>query len=168
MSKPPLGTPDWKEARRFQALELKREGWTQAEVGEALGVTKVAVSKWMQAVRAGGEAGLLARPHRGAAPKLARTELARLPELLAEGAEAYGFRGEVWTCARVARVIASEFGVSYHKAHVSRLLKGLAWTPQKPAVCDSRCDEAEVARFRAEVWPELKKRHGVSAGAWSA
>ena len=158
MRKPPVRTSDWKsdwkEARRFQALELKREGWTHAEVGEALGVTKMAVSKWMQAVRAEGETGLLARPHQGAAPKLGWAELARLPELLAEGAEAYGFRGDVWTCARVAQLIKREFSVSYHRAHVSRLLKRLEWTPQKPAVYDSRRDEAEVARFRAEIWPE--------------
>ena len=32
-------------------------------------------------------------------------------------------------CARVAKVIEEEFGVSYHKSHVSRLLKELGWTP---------------------------------------
>jgi transposase len=42
-------------------------------------------------------------------------------ELLERGAPAYGFRGEVWTCARVAEVIRREFGVLYHPAHVSRL-----------------------------------------------
>jgi hypothetical protein len=31
-----------------------------------------------------------------------------LPELLAKGAEAYGFRGDVWTRARVGVVIGSE------------------------------------------------------------
>jgi hypothetical protein len=36
-----------------------------------------------------------------------------LPELLAEGAEAHGFRGDVWTCERVAEVIRREFGVSW-------------------------------------------------------
>ena len=58
-----------------------------------------------------------APPERGPAPEV--------PELLARGAEAHGFRGEVWTCERVAIVIRREFGVSYHPAHVSRLLKRL-------------------------------------------
>ena len=168
MSNNLVRTPDWKQMRRFRALELKREGWTHAEVAEALGVTKMAVSKWMKAVHEKGEAGLHARPHKGATPKLSKAELAGLPELLAEGAETYGFRGAVWTCARVARVIEWEFGVSYHKDHVSRLLKGLEWTPQKPTVYDSRRNEAEIARWRREVWPELKKRQSVSAGSLSA
>jgi transposase len=163
MNKGIIRTPDWKEMRRFRALELKHQGWTQAEVAEALGVTKMAVSKWMKAVHQGGEASLHSRPHKGAVPKLSPAELAFLPKILADGAEAYGFRGEVWTCARVAMVIEWEFGVSYHKDHVCRLLQKLEWTPQKPAARDRRRNEEEIAHWRAEVWPALKKRRGVSA-----
>ena len=38
----------------------------------------------------------------------------RIPEFLWHGAEAYGFRGDVWTCPRVAKVIEWEFGAAYH------------------------------------------------------
>jgi hypothetical protein len=33
-----------------------------------------------------------------------------IPEFLRHGAEANGFRGDVWTCARVAKVIQQELG----------------------------------------------------------
>lgn len=79
----------------------------------------------MAAVRDHGVAGLLARPHKGATPRFTPGQLRLVPESLSHGAEAYGFRGEVWTCARVARVIEREFSVTYHKDHVSRLLKAL-------------------------------------------
>ena len=49
----------------------------------------------------------------GAPSRLSEEQRERLPEPLDRGAEAYGFRGEVWTCARVAEVILKEFGVSY-------------------------------------------------------
>ncbi len=71
--------------------------------------------------------------------------------------EAYGFRGNVWTCARVAGVIWAEFGVAYHKAHVSRLLKALHWTPQMPVARAAQRHEAVIEQWRIQVWPELKK-----------
>jgi transposase len=164
MSKKRVRAPDWKEMRRYRAIELKREGWTLEEIAEALDVSTRSVKKWMKAVREEGEIGLQARPHLGASPRLPAEELALLPELLAAGAEAYGFRGEVWTSARIAVVIEWEFGISYHKSHVSRLLKALAWTPQKPVTHATQRDEKEIERWRTEVWPELKKRRATKAG----
>jgi transposase len=62
----------------------------------------------------------------GARPRLSEEQRAKLPELLERGTEAHGFRGDVWTCERVATVvIRREFGVGYHPTHVSRLLKAL-------------------------------------------
>ena len=45
MRKNYVRTRDWKEMRRFRALELKRAGWTYVEVAEAFGVIKMAISK---------------------------------------------------------------------------------------------------------------------------
>jgi transposase len=90
--------------------------------------------------------------------KLTREQLDAIPELLGYGSEAYGFLGEVWTCARLATVLRREFGVSYHKAHVSRLLKDLNWTPQMPIERAAQRDETLIQRWRTAVWPELKKR----------
>jgi hypothetical protein len=84
--------------------------------------------------------------------------MALIPEFLWHGAEAYGFRGAVWTCARIALVIEEEFGIRYHKDHVGRLLKELKWTPQKPIKRATQRDEQALRRWRAEVWPDLLRR----------
>jgi transposase len=123
---------DWREGRRLRAFELKKRGWKQTEIADALGVTEGAVSQWMKRAREEGVEGLRHKPPPGATPRLSEDERAKLPEVLALGAEAHGFRGEVWTCERVALVIRREFGVSYHPAHVSRLLKALRQSLQKP------------------------------------
>jgi len=78
-----------------------------------------------------------------------------IPELLWHGAEAYGFRGLVWTCGRIAQVIQEEFGITYDKGHVSRLLRQLRWTPQMPIERASQRDEQAITRWRNEVWPRL-------------
>jgi transposase len=101
---------------------------------------------------------LCARPHPGPPAKLSAAQQRLIPELLWHGAEAYGFRGEVWTCARVARVIEEEFGVRYHKDHVSRLLRELHWTPQLPIRRAIQRDEQAIRCWRDEVWPELQRR----------
>lgn len=77
--------------------------------------------------------------------------------MLSCGAEAWGFRGDLWTCARVAAILRWQFGVHYHKAHVSRLLKQLGWTPQKPKPRATQRDEQAIQDFRQTLWPQLKK-----------
>jgi transposase len=155
---------EWKEIRRWRAFDLKQGGWKQKDIAEALGVTAGAVSQWMTAVQTRGQEALCARPHTGAPSRLLEAKKRLIPDFLSHGAEVYGFRGQVWTCARVAKVIAYEFGVLYHKAHVSRLLKELDWTPQKPIRRAAQRDEAEIAAWRTEIWPELKKERRRNAG----
>lgn len=98
-------------------------------------------------------------PSRRERPRLSAEQRARLPELLAQGAAApaHGFRGDVWTCERVAQVIRKEFGVSYHPAHVSRLVRALGLSLQKPARRANQRDEEAIKRWKEERWPELKK-----------
>jgi transposase len=138
-------------------LELKERGWEQTQIADALGVTEGAVSQWMKRAREQGVEGLRHKPPPGATPRLSEDERARLPELLAQGTEAHGFRGEVWTCERVAIVIRKEFGVSYHPAHVSRLLKALRQSLQKPQRRAEQRDEEAIEHWKEERWPSLKE-----------
>jgi len=149
---------DWREGRRLRAFELKQQGWSQQRIAEALGVSKGAVSQWMKRARHGGGPQALKRqPAPGATPRLSEQERAKLPELLAQGAEAHGFRGEVWTCERVAIVIRKEFGVVYHPAHVSRLLKVLRQSLQKPKRRAEQRDEEAIEHWKEKKWPSLKR-----------
>src|SRR6266516_7157470 len=93
---------DWREGRRFRAWELKQQGWTQRLIAAALGVTPGAVSQWMTRAAEGGVEALRTRLRPGRTPKLTAEQRARIPDLLARGAEASGFVGDVWTTPRVA------------------------------------------------------------------
>jgi transposase len=149
---------DWREWRRLRAVHLKQQGWYQRDIADALGVSEVTVSRWLARARDGGAEALRTHPAPGHPPKLTPAQKRLIPDFLWHGPEAYGFRGEVWTCARIAQVIAEEFGVSYHKDHVSRLLRELRWTPQVPIRRAIQRDEEAIARWRDAVWPELRQR----------
>ncbi len=145
---------DWKEGRRRRARELKEQGWKQKDIAAALGVTEGAVSQWLKRGREGGVEALRRHSTPGPQAKLSAEQLAELPGLLNRGSEAFGFRGEVWTTKRVAEVIKREFGVSYHPAHCSRILRAIKHSVQKP----SQGDEVAIQRWKDEHWPALKKR----------
>jgi len=139
-------------------LHLKQQGWSRHDIAEALGVSPVSVSRWFARARDGGPEALRAHPSPGRPPKLSAAQKRLIPVFLWHGAEAYGFRGEVWTCARIAQVIEEEFGVRYHKGHIGKLLRELRWTPQVPIRRAIQRDEGAIQQWRDEVWPDLLRR----------
>ena len=103
---------DWREARRKRAWVLKQQGGLQKHSAAAFGVSEGAVSQWLKRGREGG--GLDALTHHPAPGRVARLtaeQRAQIPALLERGAEAYGFRGAVWTASRIAEVIWQAFGI---------------------------------------------------------
>src|SRR5258708_3854257 len=113
-----MGAPkkaDWREERRKRAWVLKQQGWPQKAIAAALGVSEGAVSQWLKRAREeGGVQALSRRPPPGMTARLSAPQRAQLPALLTRGAEAYGFRGDVWTAKRVAQLLVDTFGVRYH------------------------------------------------------
>jgi transposase len=149
---------DWREARRVRGWELKQQGWKQKDIAEALGVSKGAVSQWFKKAKQEGVEGLQKRTGGGPTPRLSVEQVNQLPALLSQGAEHFGFRGDVWTRARVAAVIKQTFGVTYSRTHVGWLLDKIGWSRQKPLTRASQRDEVAIERWRSETWPEVQKK----------
>jgi transposase len=146
------------EWRRKRAWELHQQGWWQKDIAAALGVSRAAICQWIKCAREQGVEGLRSRPHPGAPAKLSAEQRAQLPALLAQGAAAHGFRGDVWTAPRVAAVIERAFGVRSHPVHVGRLLRQAGWSVQRPIQRATQRDEAALTRWYEERWPAINKR----------
>src|SRR5918997_6842778 len=84
----------WRAGRRLPAWELHQKGWKQQEIAQALGVTQGALSQWLKRAREGGVEGLRHRSLPGVPPRLSPEQQDQLLELLAQGAEAFGFQSD--------------------------------------------------------------------------
>lgn len=144
------------QRRRLRAARLLEQGVAQAEVARRIGVTRQSVSRWAKRMSDGGQtalkAAVLGRPAQLDAA--ARGELVRL---LKRGALAAGFPTELWTLPRVRVLIAKHFGLQYSEAHLSRLLRGLGFSCQRPAGRAIQRDEQAIRQWKTKRWPELKK-----------
>jgi transposase len=157
-----MGAPAIRRLARRTAqtrLELERTGLaTKRHRGGRWRVSEGAVSQWLKRGRAGGIEALSAHPPKGVAPRLTAEQKAQIPHLLAKGAEAYGFRGNVWTANRVAEVIDRTFGVRYHRDHVGRILREAGWSRQQPIERATQRDEQAIKDWYERRWPALKKK----------
>lgn len=69
-------------------------------------------------------------------------------------------RGSVWLSRRGLDLSAHCTGDRarvFGHVHVSRLLKALELTPQKPMERAAQRDEEKIVEWRKETWPDLKK-----------
>jgi transposase len=135
-------------------VQAVADGQPRTTVAAVLGVHRKTVARWVRAARQPG--GLEAKLAPGPTPGLTEADLRRLGTLLTKGAKAQGWHNELWTAARVARLIEREFGRRYHPEHVRKILKArLGWTSQKPRRRARERDDKEVARWVGDEFPRI-------------
>jgi transposase len=156
MARPP-GSAELIEDRRRRALQFLDEGRSINEVGRLMRCAPSSVMRWRNARRRRGSAGLKVRSSPGRPKKLSGANRRRLIGLLLKGPMAQGFATDLWTTSRIAEVINREFGVSYHRDHVGRLLQSLGWSHQKPERRAIERDDDAIEAWKRHKWPRIKK-----------
>lgn len=66
-----------------------------------------------------------------------------------------GLPTDLWTCQRVARVIKKELDAQYDLEHVSRILKAMRFSYQKPAKRARERGDRAVEEFLPSYGPAL-------------
>ena len=147
------------EKRRLEAVRLVvEEGWSQSEAARRVKAAQQSVSRWVGEHRERGAAGLRKAGRAGRKPRLEPAQLERLESLLLAGPEARGFPTPLWTCPRIARLIADQFGVDYHEGHVWKILRTLHWSPQRPVGKARERNEEAIRTWKHKTWPGIKKK----------
>ena len=147
----PKGTTALLEDRRRRALALLDLGYSLNEVGRRIGCAAVSVMRWRDARQRGGETALQVRFSPGRPPKLNSKQRKRLLDLLLQGSQ-------LWTTARIARVIEREFGIRYHRDHVGKLMHRLQWSPHKRKPPRLERDERGFPRYNPKDLEALKDK----------
>lgn len=145
------------EARRYEAARLFARGESQAAVARTLGATRAAAHRWFHVWQGEGRAALKAAGRAGRKPRLEASQLAQVEAALLKGPGAHGFATELWTLPRVATVIERLTRVRYHPGHVWYILRRLGWSLQRPTRQARERDEAAIAQWKRQRWPQVKK-----------
>ncbi len=152
-------------ARRREAVQLRLQGMTLAEVAERTGLSVPTVIAAHKAFRANGWAGVAVQPRLGR-PKKAGPHTAEDPAVAAalwEAMQAGGEDGPLWTTKSVADWLAEQHGLVLSAGSIQRFCEraGLELHPGLPGLPDipglPRADGNRAARFAAAVVP-LKER----------
>lgn len=152
------------KARRLRAADLFRRGKSQADVAQALGVSRESASKWYQLWSEGGRGALAGAGRAGRLPRLSNDQLADVVTALERGPRANGFGTDLWTLARVADVIEAATGVRYSQTQTWTILRDrLGWSRQRPSRRAKERNEEAIANWVAKDWPRIKKAPGAGA-----
>ena len=153
----PHGTPAELERRRRRAMGLLSKGHGVCEVARMVGVAPISVSRWRDAYQSGGDKALDCKPVPGRPAKLSAVQRRKLVGLLKQGPRAHGYRNELWTLKRMARLIETQFGVHYDPSGVWHVLKTMGWSCQKPERRARERNEQAIERWGQKDWPRIKK-----------
>jgi transposase len=148
----------YRVARRLHAVVLNMEGRAAPEIATVLKVHRSKVSLWLHHWQQHGMEGILEGQRCGRPTQLSDQQLQTLADILDSGPVAYGFHSGVWTCPMVSRVIEEEFSVTYHPAHVSRILHQLEFSVQRPRKILARADKHAQSRWIRYRYPDIKKK----------
>ncbi len=159
----PQGTPQQLQKRRELAIRLWKKGKIPASIARTLSASRSSVRRWLQTFECEGTRGLQAKPIPGRPPQLSSKQKQKLERLLIKGPLAAGYKTDLWTLQRIARLITRHFGIKYHPAHVWKVLQQLGWSCQKPERRATQRDEAAIAHWKRYTWPQIKKKQN----AWA-
>jgi transposase len=153
----PKGSPDLLADRRRRALALLKSGLSLHEVARRIQCVASSVMRGRDAWRRRGAEALKVGSSPGRPAKLMPAQQRRLVRLLLKGPLAHGYHTNLWTTARIAELITREFGATYHRDHVGRLMHNLGWSHQKPETRAAERDEGAIDRWKRQDWPRVKK-----------
>jgi putative transposase len=145
-----------RERLRLEAAGRFTRGDTIKEIAHDVRVTEGSVRRRNRVWRDGGAEALRSKGP-VSRERLSSQQWARLEAELKNGPLAHGFAGDQrWTLGRIKTLIGKLFHVGYTVEGTWKMMRRHGWSCQVPVRQALERDDAAVAVWKAEVWPEIK------------
>lgn len=143
---------------RRLAVARVLKGEKQVDVARSLQVRVTTVWKWVDIWRRRGDEGLASTKAPGPPRKLSDEQLRELKAIIiGKSPLQLSFGTALWSLPIVAALIERQFGVVLHESTVSRLLRRIGLTPQKPQRRAFQRDDEACRRWAVEEFPAIVK-----------
>lgn len=145
-------------AFRMQAVKAIREGQTPETVAASMGVNVRSVFRWLAAFNSGGQNALQENPAPGRPTTVTPDQMAWLAKAICEKSPLQlRFKFGLWTLSIIRALIERQFGKTLSVATVSRLVRSLGFTPQKPLYRAWQQDAELVSVWQASEYPRIRE-----------
>jgi transposase len=146
------------QTMRQQAVKAVRNGQSAAEVARSFGLNEGTVYRWLALYTAGGQNALLAKQIPGRPPTLNAKQLQWLSHTLkTKTPQQWKFEFALWTLELIGEVVRARFAVSLSKPTLSRLLRTLGFSVQRPLYRAWQQDPGVVERWLADEFPKIRR-----------
>ena len=144
-------------AMRQQAVKVIRESQDVGSVAAAYGGNVRSVFRWLADFANGGQNALLSKPTPERPPKVSEEEMRWLVKAVKDNTPLqFKFVFGLWTLTLVGALIEREFGKKLSLASVSRIMKILGFSAQKPLCQAWQQDTTLVRAWVAQIYPAIR------------
>jgi len=145
------------QVMRQQAVKAVRSGQRIHSVAAAYGVNVKTVYRWLAKFANGGQQALLAKPIPGRPPKVTEEEMRWLAKTIKDNTpQQLKFEFGLWTLSLIGELIHRQFRKKLSLASVSRIMKLLGFTAQKPLYQAWQQDAELVRQWETETYPAIR------------
>lgn len=145
--------------KRCRAIEAVREGATIEAVARVLGVSPRTVFYWLERYRHGGYDALREGQRSGRKRKLDAQLLRWLYKAITQhDPRQYDFPFNLWTLGLMRILLKRKFGVPLSKSAISRLLRHLGLSAQRPIYKSYKRNPQEMKKYLEQTFPGLLAR----------
>ena len=142
---------------RIRAIGALGKGLPLGEVAEAYGVNRTTLYRWRTRYEANGEDGLRRQTGSGRPRKLEPLNEEELRAIVLKPASAFGYETDLWSVARLHRVISDRHEVDVSRDTVWRRLREAGLTYQKPERQYYEIDEEVRRKWLRYEAPKIRK-----------